>query len=568
MGQRLLVVDNDKAFLDEHRTALEAAFEVEFMSSTEGAMPRLELGGICTVLICVEVTENKGYALCSAIRRTPALQDLKVVLISAKATEEEYSRHQSLKGRADLYLHKPMEPGALVASLSPLVPPRSTPPEDFLSELDGTDLGEEWLESLKSELEVDFEPLPPTDAGTTRVLPPAELEHRVAELEDMLATRTRELESLSSRLGDLDRLQSLEGAHSAAEAELTRVRESLALSQERIQELECRDAGTSSEETDRQIRLLKQDVAGLEGTLRGQRRELAEQGIRLQDLEAESQDLKARTETAEQRSNELESQLAEARQESGDLKAELEQTRRQLEEKSSLLTQTESRADELEVRGVELQAKLEETEAERRVCAGDLETSQGRLSQTETELAEKSTLVLRLEQELAAMSEQFEAARSVRDRQAEELSALQQQLEEAWATRDRLSSEGDTLRSELEKSRAEAQSSQALLEQAAAERDRFQADHKALEERLAQEGRDHEAQRTELLAGIDERESALMDLRVQLSTLETRSAALESEKRELEGHLNERSARLDSLTGVISDLEAGIRRASDLTRPF
>jgi prefoldin subunit 5 len=40
------------------------------------------------------------------------------------------------------------------------------------------------------------------------------------------------------------------------------------------------------------------------------------------------------------------------------------------------------------------------------------------------------------------------------------------------------------------------------------------------------------------------------------------------EKQALEGHLSERSARLEALTGAISDLENGIRRASDLTRPF
>ena len=45
-------------------------------------------------------------------------------------------------------------------------------------------------------------------------------------------------------------------------------------------------------------------------------------------------------------------------------------------------------------------------------------------------------------------------------------------------------------------------------------------------------------------------------------------AQLEREKRELEGQLNEKAARLESLGQALQDLEQGLRRASDLTRPF
>ena len=123
MGQRLLIVDGDRRFIKDHQVALEAAFDVDFLYSTDGVLPLLENGDFAAVLICVEVSENKGYAICSAIRKNPKLVDLKVALISAKATEEEYARHRSLKGKADLYLHKPLISSALVASLTPLVPP-------------------------------------------------------------------------------------------------------------------------------------------------------------------------------------------------------------------------------------------------------------------------------------------------------------------------------------------------------------------------------------------------------------------------------------------------------------
>ena len=169
MGQRLLVVDSDRSFLKEHQVSLEAAFDVDVSPVPDGALPKLESGVYAAALICVEVAENKGYALCSAIRKNPVTANLKIALISAKATEEEYRRHQSLKGRADLYLHKPLAPGALVAALSQVVPPRSVDPDNPLGDLTG-DLGEDWLDSLKDELDGGVPPAPPTPAPTHQTI--------------------------------------------------------------------------------------------------------------------------------------------------------------------------------------------------------------------------------------------------------------------------------------------------------------------------------------------------------------------------------------------------------------
>src|ERR1035438_7264238 len=138
MGQRLLLVDNDRSFLKEHQVSLEAAFDLEVWGSPDGVVQKLESGAFATVFICVEVADNKGYALCSSIRKNANLDGVKVVLISAKATEEEYRRHQGVnqgKSKADLYLHKPNPPSALVADLPPLVPGRALDPDNPFGEL-------------------------------------------------------------------------------------------------------------------------------------------------------------------------------------------------------------------------------------------------------------------------------------------------------------------------------------------------------------------------------------------------------------------------------------------------
>ena len=153
MGQRLLLVDTDRGFLKDHQVSLEAAFDADVATTPEAALARLLTGDFAVVLVCAEVADNKGYSLCTAIRKNPMLDGVKLVLISAKATEEEYRRHQSLKGRADLYLHKPISPSALVAALTPLAPGRPLDPDKPFGELAEMDLGDDWLEGLKHALD-------------------------------------------------------------------------------------------------------------------------------------------------------------------------------------------------------------------------------------------------------------------------------------------------------------------------------------------------------------------------------------------------------------------------------
>ncbi|MCE1229385.1 MAG: response regulator, partial [Firmicutes bacterium] len=177
MGQRLLLVDSDRRFIQDHQVALESSFDVDYLYAAEGVIEALESGRYGAVLICVEIADNKGYAICSAIRRLPALAEIKIALISAKATEEEYSRHKTLRGHADLYLHKPIASASLVAELGQLVPLRTVDPDNPLGDLTGTDLGEEWLDSLRAEVEAEAKAEPPKvpepSVSSARVAPTA-----------------------------------------------------------------------------------------------------------------------------------------------------------------------------------------------------------------------------------------------------------------------------------------------------------------------------------------------------------------------------------------------------------
>lgn len=446
MGQRLLLVDSDRSFLKEHQVSLEAAFDLEVASSPDGVPARLERGGYAAVLICVEVSDNKGYALCSTLRKQPALDGVKIALISAKATEEEYRRHQSLKGKADLYLHKPIAPSALVAALSPLVPGRVLDPDNPLGELVDTELGDDWLDGLRGAMDaappvvpvpavIPAKPLEarataPPDTTRTQLLEEqisalrAELalkDQRLREAEDELQ---RQLGSVTLNLDELATagretqvlkasLSEAEAALAARDQELAAALEAQAQLNTTIEGLVDRHSGleglhqaalleVASHKERAHLLLLEQ--AGLEATLRGQGRDLAELGERLRQVEAEleasqtqvldrEQQLQARQEELQQRQEEivrLTAQVAELRQQVDE--ATITHDGERLELMSGL--------DQKEAELGRMAQALEQQQEAHAVLEREKQTAYGQLSEHRDRLRNLDTLLQEVQERL------------------------------------------------------------------------------------------------------------------------------------------------------------------------
>ncbi|WP_243288574.1 response regulator [Geothrix terrae] len=302
MGLRLLLVDSDRSFLKEHKVSLEAAFDLEVASSPDGVVERLERGGFAAALICVEVADNKGYALCSTLRRQPALGALKIALISAKATEEEYRRHQSLKGRADLYLRKPIAPSALVAALSPLVPTRVVDPDNPLGDLADVEGADDWLDNLRGAMAPPAPPPPspeppppppvPAAAKQSRSTRPPDttrahlLEEQVVALREELRVRDQQLREAE------DYLHERIGAATLNLDEIAARDRDLAAARQ-----EAEDARATSDR-------LQKDLAALKAATQAQEREQTELKARLKQAEAK---LAASVAGAQEREQELQS---------------------------------------------------------------------------------------------------------------------------------------------------------------------------------------------------------------------------------------------------------------------
>lgn len=382
MSQRLLIVDSDRRFIKDHQVALESAFDVDFVNTTDAVPARLASGQYSGVLICVEVNENKGYALCSTLRRTPEFSHVKIGLISAKATEEEYSRHRSLKGRsADVYLRKPIDSSALVSELSPLAPLRAVDPDNPLGDLSGNDMGEEWLDNLKSGIEVEAPstpapqilqppfpiapvpivpapiapallappvpiinlPLNPIAAGLLPPPPRPQPVHQDAGKMELLETRVKDLEAKLSEMNTQveDQKRQIQEQEVALQDKGGQLEDTLQileqLKSDRAQSVSKDELQKAQDERQTLESKLK-DIEELCGTLE----------TKLKDSETICNALESRTRQAEEESKEFKGRCEALEGAKNDLQSEFQSRSAQLESLEAAKATAENRAQDLE----------------------------------------------------------------------------------------------------------------------------------------------------------------------------------------------------------------------------
>lgn len=544
MAQRLLLVDSDRSFLKEHQVSLEAAFDLEVVSSPEGVVAHLERGNFATVFICVEVADNKGYALCSTIRKNPKLDGVKIVLISAKATEEEYRRHQSLKGRADLYLHKPIAPSALVAALTPLVPGRALDPDNPLGELVDTELGDDWLDGLKNAMDLPepdavvlFEPPVPESPARKTVPPPTQDPAQVRRLEDRVGALELELREKDRRLTEL-------------EADLQRQVGTVTMNLDDIARRDQEAAGLKARlaEAEAALRLAQEgqtrDSEGVE-TLKGQLKDaLDERAGLIQQVEALGLQVSDKT----QRAIELLKDRDRLMRETMDL--ETHKTR--VRELEALLAE---RDQALADRQVELDGALEaqgQLNATLEGLVNQHNTLEGIHQSALLEVAghkEKSHL---LQLELAGL----EATMRGQGRDLAELGLRLQQLEGELAASQAQTREREE---QIEARQGELQLQRAEVAQLVAQLAELR---QVLDEATIQ----HEGERLELMNGLDQKEAELQRLNQALADQQDAHLALEREKQSLHGQLSEHRDRLQNLDALLQEIQDKLRRGSDLAR--
>ena len=560
MGQRLLIVDSDRAFLQEQRVSLESAYDVEVLPTVEGVLERLESGAFAATLICVEVGENRGYGLCSTLRKNAALKDVKIALISSKASEDEYKRHQSLKGRADLYLHKPIAPGALVAALGAIVPPRPVDPHNPLGDLaDGTD----FLDELKN-LEVDelFSDHGVTALAPVPVAPPPPAPPVLSPV-STAPPRTTTADLLQAQMDGLhEQLR-------ARETELRAKDESLARLQAELQHLQReKDSITVNLEA---LERQKGEAARLQT-------ELAEAQAAARRLEGQSGNEEA-----------LKVQLKASLEEKQEHLLQIEELGKQVAEKTQRTVELLKERDRWQAQVLELEPFKAQAESAQR----ELRDWRERATAAEARLSALEEMLQRLpavERELAARTGELERARGEAEAHAASLEALtstHQVLETAHASLQAdvhsLRQDAAGLEATLKGQGLQLAQLQERLQEAegrAARVPDLESDLATKQENLEKMGNEIfsiSAQRNELQAKLEDSEHAREQERMELMQgLDAKEAELQRafadldhaqrEGQEVLGRLAERNDRLQSLSVLLEELTERLRKGADLAR--
>ncbi len=566
-GQRLLIVDNDRAFLKEHQAGLEAAFEVEVANAPDAAMQRLESGAFACVLISVEIADNRGYALCASIRRSSKLGALKVALISAKATEDEYKRHQSLKGRADLYLMKPIPPVNLVEALRPLVPPRGVDPDNPLGDLadDGDlsgDLGGDWLGDLKTDLEQAPAPARDHAAGTVAV--------SAAQIQAALASApTAKPQKVAPEPAStpIPMPEALPPAAAHATAPPGTAKPDLAAGQVAHLQEELAAKDQKLKETEEALVQLQ--------------RQLNSVTLNLDELERgkkESSDLQAKLTAAQ-------AALAKA-EESGDADALRQQLKDAIAERQQLIQQADQLNQQLSEKTTRTIDLLRERD---KLQSQNLELSgfQSRAESAEAELAKLKTESAQLNESLEKMSAKQVALEASHAKASEELgqhkdkaAALKEEVTGLEATvrgqgrqlaqmQDSLSDTETKLKAADEKAiktasaLKEAEDTKATL---AKDIETAMRDAKDAKAQLEDSKARHDQERMELMKGLDLKEAELGRHKDQLKGAQEASTALEKEKQGLQGQLADRGDRLKALASLLEELGEKLRQGGGLAK--
>ncbi len=621
MASRLLLVDNDRSFLKEHQVSLEAAFDVDVLSAPDAAIPKLEAGGYAAVLICVEVADNKGYALCSAVRKSPKLADLKVALISAKATEEEYKRHQSLKGKADLYLHKPITPTALVESLGTLVPPKAVDPDNPLGDLSDLGAGDDWLDSLKTDLSEDLAapaaappvtmpaatPAPaktmaisadvlreltggvpmaktpnPSATGPLQIpaMPPvaagpdprvAELEARLADLQAQMAQAQGQASALESHLKEMEK--AVADRDSAISDRDRALAERDSLIQERDRHIQDRDAKLADREA--ALARAQADFDSLKSTHDSVTRNLddlekrqAEAAILQGKLEAAESAIRQFEENAAKENPEgLKAQLREAMTERQELLQQVETLNAQLGEKTQRVVDLIKDRDKHQQAALNLESKAEE-----------LEALKGAHAALEKELAEARERIAALEKSKGDLE-------GVKAELLKGKEDLQKALEEAMADHAKAFDESKAEHAKaLEAAKAAADAAEERAKSLKGEvagleatmkgqgRDLVEmggrlADREKEVESLRQAASAKDGELAEATARIKALEEDLHALRNQHEALQATQAGLEKEKDGLATRLAAHGDHVSALHGLMDDLEGLLAKRKTFPKP-
>jgi CheY-like chemotaxis protein len=459
MPKKILLIESDQAFAAGISEPLEAAgFEVRATGDGRVGLDLAREWGPDAVVLCVELPGMSGYLVCQKLKKDDALKALPLVLTSAEATEETFEKHRTLKARADEYLLKPYEAGALIEKLGSLV----GLPEGYAQE--GEEPGEEELVSLEEELglEASAEGSPDEELGLDALGDePVAREGGTPSEDDDLRLLDDAFDGLSAPPagGDADaNLDELSGERPVAVDDLDAAAASLP----------DEDEGTARAD----LAAFGDDAEAALGALGGADESLTSmldaQGpppVPARPLRGASADLLRAAgikllgnEPSPRATSSGGSDVERLDQDLADARAALERAQAELAERDSEISELKSRSSDVARRAEEADARADAAAAQVRKAENDARRAADQAKGAEVELGE-------LRRRLDDAERRAETAEGEARRSREEAAAAADAVGRAEA----LEREAEELRTELVVARGEAEGAQAEIEKRTAD---------------------------------------------------------------------------------------------------
>ena len=126
MSARVLIVEDEPHIVESLSFIIDrAGFAVAAVSDGETAVERIRAAPPDVVVLDVMLPKRNGFEILKWIRSEPHLEDVRVLLLTAKGQEQDRKTAQALG--ADAFVTKPFANADLVASIRRLVASPRTP---------------------------------------------------------------------------------------------------------------------------------------------------------------------------------------------------------------------------------------------------------------------------------------------------------------------------------------------------------------------------------------------------------------------------------------------------------
>lgn len=120
MTKKVLIADDESNIVMSLQFLMESAgYEVRTVADGEAALQVLREFRPDLVLLDVMMPKKNGYEICQAMRETPALAGIKVVMLTAKGRDIDAEKGLALG--ADAYVTKPFSTRDLVAEVKAML---------------------------------------------------------------------------------------------------------------------------------------------------------------------------------------------------------------------------------------------------------------------------------------------------------------------------------------------------------------------------------------------------------------------------------------------------------------